>query len=412
MLVCLVMLLGRAGVSAQTLSQRGFVEAVATGFPQEAPNGASQALAYLTVREELFARPTAVPWIRFALGLELHADTDALVADDWDIDFLERGTERPRLSIRTVAGTITRGSFVVDVGKQFIRWGRTDVINPIDRFAPKDYLNVFDPELLGVTGIRGAAQFGRYTFEAVWLPWFTPSRIPLPGQRWAIEPPDLPDDAIRERAGTPPEGVQQGVRFGYLGDRFEYAVSFFDGFNNLPDIQFDAASPESPVPSALEFERVYPRIRVYGVDSEVPNRWFTIKGEVAYFTAPTGSTDEYLLYVVQLERQVGEWSFIAGYTGDVVTERRVLVSFAPERLLSDSIIARVAYTIDPNRSLEFEALVGRDGAGAYGSIEYTHAYGRHWRATVTANVLGGGSDDFLGQYSRNSHVMAKLRYSF
>jgi hypothetical protein len=189
-------------------------------------------------------------------------------------------------------------------------------------------------------------------------------------------------------------------------------VSFFDGFNHLPDIHFDTASPELPVASTIEFERVYPPIRVYGVDSEIPNRWFTLKGDVAYFTAPTGSTDEYLLYVVQLERQVGEWSLIAGYTGNAVTRRRVLVSFAPERLLSDSIMARVAYTIDPNRNLEFEALVGRDGAGAYGSIEYTHAYGRHWRATVTGIVLGGGSDEFLGQYSHNSHVMARIRYSF
>jgi hypothetical protein len=410
-LLCVAMLLGHAhAASPQTLSQRGFVEAVATGFPREAPNGSSQVLAYLNVREELFARPAR--WIRGSLGLEFHADSDDLVADDWQIDFLEQGTQRPRLSIRTLDATLTQGSFAVDIGKQFIRWGRTDFISPTDRFAPKDFLNVFDPELLGVTGIRGRALFDRYAFEVAFVPWFTPSRIPVPGQRWAIEPPGLADEAILDRTTTLPEGTQKGVRVGYLGDRIEYSLSFFDGFNHLPDIRLDTASLESPAPPTLEFLRVYPRIRVYGFDCEIPNRWFTFKAEAAYFTAPAGSTDEYWLYVVQVERQVGEWSLIAGYAGSVVTERRSLASFSPELGLSDSIMGRVAYTISPNSSIELEGAVRRNGAGAYGSIEYSQAYGRHWRATVAAIVLGGASHEFLGQYGHNSHVMARIRYSF
>jgi len=31
---------------------------------------------------------------------------------------------------------------------------------------------------------------------------------------------------------------------------------------------------------------------------------------------------------------------------------------------------------------------------------------------VTAVAISGHSDDFLGQYRRNSHVAATLRYSF
>lgn len=412
MRVCLAVALAHAAsLSAQTLSQRGFVEGVATGFPQEAPNESSQGLAYLTVREEVFAAPSR--WIRFSFGLELHADTDDLVDDDWEIDFLERGTRRPRVSIRSLAATITHGPFAVDIGKQFIRWGKTDLVSPTDRFAPQDFLNVFDRDFLGVTGIRGTAQFDRYTFEAVWVPWFTPSRIPLAGQRWAVPPPPgLPAEVILEPSTIVPEGTQTGVRFGYLGDKFEYTLSYFDGFNHFPDIHFDAASPESSVPSTIEPLRIYPRIRVYGADCAIPNRWFTLKGEAAYFTAPDHSTDEYLLYVVQLERQVGEWSLSGGYVGQVVTDRRSLVSFTPDRGLSEAFMARVAYTIDPNRSIEFEGAVRQNGAGAYGSIEYSHAYGRHWRATVRAIALGGSGDDFLGQYGHNSHVMARIRYSF
>ncbi len=34
----------------------------------------------------------------------------------------------------------------------------------------------------------------------------------------------------------------------------------------------------------------------------VPTRWLTVKGEVAYFTSRSPGTDEYVLYVVQVER--------------------------------------------------------------------------------------------------------------
>lgn len=52
------------------------------------------------------------------------------------------------------------------------------------------------------------------------------------------------------------------------------------------------------------------------------------------------------------------------------------------------------------------------GDGVYAKLEYSQARGQHWRATMTAVVIAGTSTDFLGQYRRNSHLAAALRYSF
>ena len=61
--------------------------------------------------------------------------------------------------------------------------------------------------------------------------------------------------------------------------------------------------------------RTYPELRLYGGDAAVPLPWFTVKGEAAYFTSSTPGAEEYALYVIQLERQVKEWSFVGGYAG-------------------------------------------------------------------------------------------------
>jgi hypothetical protein len=422
--VCLVMIAGRA--AAQPVTQRGFVEGGAYVFPQEALNDPTHVVGDLLAREELFVK--AAPWLQFAGGLELRANSHEQVDDRWRLDLDDRGSLRPRLSLRRLTATFTRGPLTIDAGKQFIRWGKTDILNPTDRFAPRDFLNVVDSEFLAVTGVRGAVTHGSETFEAVWVPRFTPSRVPLLNQRWTVVPPDAAAIPLVDAGGVFPEGSQTGLRWGHVGSGYEYSLSFFNGFNHLPNVnigqvgQVGQAGQVGQV-GGIAVTRAYPAIRTYGGDVAVPTPWFTIKGEAAYFTSRddpdmsrqsggAAEADEYVLYVIQVERQTGEWVIVAGYAGEVVTQQRTTLGFAPDRGLARSIVARASYTIDPVRSLAFEAAVRQNGAGAYGKIEYSQARGAHWRATVTAVGIGGQSDDFLGQYHRNSHVTAALRYSF
>jgi hypothetical protein len=432
--VC-ALVLWTARASAQSVTQRGFLEGTAFVYPQAAPNDDVRFVSEVLAREEVFFKPA--PWIQFAGGLDFRASSHDHVEDSWRLDFSDRTLKRPRLSIRRLAATVTRGRFTLDMGKQVIRWGKTDIVTPTDRFAPRDFLNVVDNELLAVTGARGVIQADQETFEVVWLPRFTPSRVPLVDQRWAPLPPLARGIPIVDANAPLPDGSQTGLRWGHVGSAIEYSLSFFDGFNHLPNmdalttINAEPAEPACSVCSAgsansasIVVRRIYPSIRTYGVDAAVPTRWFTIKGEAAYFTSSSVDTDlslrsaegakgdEYVLYVLQLERQTGEWVLVGGYAGEAVTARRAALTFAPDRGMTRSIVARASYTIDPNRSVAFESAVRQNGNGVYAKAEYSQARGQHWRATVTGIVIAGSEDDFLGQYHRNSHATVALRYSF
>jgi hypothetical protein len=407
--VCLLQLIGVHGDAfAQAISHRGFVEGVAHLFPQTMAEDRAHLVADLLAREEVFVRPAE--WLRLAAGLELRANSHDQVEEGWHVRFWDRTLRRPVLTVRTLSATATRGPFTLDAGKQFIRWGKTDIVVPTDRFSPRDYLAVVDSPFLAVTGLRGTAQFADYTVEAVWVPRLTPSRTPLLAQRWAGGAIEAAGGVpIVERAAPFPRGAQTGIRFGQVADRIEYSASFYDGFNNLPDLRVSGLEvPSGP----LEIARVYPPIRTYGADAAVPLPWFTVKGEAAYFTSPSPTTDEYVLYVVQLEKQRGEWVFLGGYAGEVTTRKRAALTFAPDRGLSRSIVARASYTIDANRRVEIESAVRQNGDGLYAKAEYSQARGQHWRATVTAVVLAGERDDFIGQYRRNSNVRLAIRYSY
>jgi hypothetical protein len=396
------LLLSGVTASAQTISQRGFIEGRGFVFPQDAPNDTAQSVGDLLVREEVFLKPAG--WIQFATGLDLRANTHDQVESDWRLDWSDRGVRRPRAALRRLTATITAGHLTVDVGKQFIRWARADVLNPTDRFAPRDYLNVIDTDVLPVFGVRPSVRIANETFEVVWVPRLTPSRLPLFNQRWTVLPPAAAGVPIEDGGSTIPRGSEQGVRWNHAGGRFEAALSFFDGFNHLPNIESGLR------PTGIELSRVYPALRSYGADMAAPTRWVTLKGEAAYFTSPTSTSDEYVLYVVELERQVREWVLVGGYAGEVITKSGGSFSFAPDRGIARSILGRATYTVDPRRTVAIEGAARQNGGYIKG--EYSQSFGQHWRLTLTGVGIGGQPNDFLGQYKRNSHGSLALRFSF
>lgn len=405
-LVVLVSLVCPRAAPAQTISQRGFVEGRAFAFPQDAPNDSTNLVADILARAEVFAKPA--PWLQFAGGLDLRGNSHDRVERAWRVDFSDRSTLRPALSVRRLSATAHYRRLTVDAGKQFIRWGKSDIVTPTDHFAPRDFLNVVDSEFLAVTGVRAALRAGGDTFEVVVVPRFTPSRVPLLDQRWTAVPPEAAGIRFVDGGARLPSGTEAGVRWGHLGAGFEYALSYFDGFNHLPNIETHVPF----VPGELVLVRVHPKIKSYGADVAVPTRWLTIKAETAYFTSPSPATDEYVLYVIQIERQTGEWLFVGGYAGEVVTEHRAPLTFAPDRGMTRSIVARASYTIDPNRTAAVETAVHQNGHGVYVKAELSQAHGQHWRTTAAGSVIAGRADDFLGQYRRNSHLSLALRYSF
>lgn len=393
-------------VDAQALSQRGFVDASALLFPSTTQTDRVRAVGDLRVRDEVFA--SASTWLRVAAGLEVRANSHDQVDTRWRLDADDRGLQRPALSLRRATATVTHGPFTLDLGRQFIRWGKADIVTPTDRFAPRDFINVVSSEFLGVTGARAVVQRGADTLDVAWVPRLTPSRMPLLDQRWTVLPPSAAGLRLKAAPAALPTRDQVGVRWGRVMDGYEWSASVYDGVNHMPNV---ASVPGASLTEVL-LVRSYPRMRMYGADLAVPTRWATLKGEAALVRSPDAQSDEYLLYVVQAERQTGEWNLLAGYAGEWVTTRRVAQTFAPDRGLTKSIVARASYTVDANRSAAVETAVRQNGRGVYLKGEVSQARGAHWRATLAGVAIAGRSDDFLGQYRRNSNISLALRYSF
>ena len=389
---------------AQDFSYRGFAEGTLTLYPQTVPRDTTH-----VVGDMLFRFDPSVEIARgfsIAGSLDVRADSHDETTTDGGVSYWDRTIERPVLAVRRAVVTVARGPLTLELGKQFVRWGQTDILSPTDRFTPRDYLIVVNSDALAVTAARVTLTSGSSSLGLVYLPRMTPSRLPILTHRWAGQEASSAPVAIVDTGSQFPGASQYGARWNYAGRRLEWSLSWFRGNNHLPLLDL------TPRPGAVAVKRRYPSIQAFGADLVAPWSWLAVKAEAAWFTAPDHDTDEYLLYVVQVERQHRDWLFIGGYVGEWVKTDRDVLAFAPDRGLARSIVGRAGYTIGATRSLALEAVVRQNGDGIYAKAEYSHGVGQHWRVAVRLLAIAGDETDFLGQYHRNSFAGSTVRYSF
>jgi len=392
---------------APAFMHRGYFETRNYFYPLAAQSDSGRVVSEELLRWE--GQWKARPFLRLNVGFDGRFDSHRQFERALRLDWFDRGLQRPAIAVRRLSAVLNKGGLTVEAGRQFIRWGKADLLNPTDRFAPKDFLNVVNTEFLGVWAARATYERGGNTFDLVLQPYFTPSRSPLIGQRWVVPPSALDGIPIEDQGFRFPGRGQWGARYSRIGAGYEFSLCLFDGFNHLP--LFDGGVRTIPVFTAT-LQRYFARIRVVGGDVAIPLRWFTLKTEAAYFASSTPQADEYAQYVVQAERLVGEWAFVGGYAGEVVTTRMIALDFAPDRGLTKSFLGRASYNLDANRTVALETAVRQNLHGLYTKLEYSQTAGDHWRFTVGGALLAGRETDFLGQYKRNSHVAVTVRYSF
>ena len=99
-------------------------------------------------------------------------------------------TEEMKLQLWESYINYNSGNLSLRIGKQAIRWGKGDEVNPTDNFTPEDlteYLNFPRAERkMPVWMVKADYSFSPspYRAELVWLPFFVPSRLPEAGSDW------------------------------------------------------------------------------------------------------------------------------------------------------------------------------------------------------------------------------------
>lgn len=395
--------IGPGLASAQQFSYRGFLDAGFVVYPQDAPNDDTRVVADAVARFEPTVRLR--PGISVAGSFEMRTDTYQMGGAG--VRYWDRTLRRPVLATRAVTATLSKGPVSLEVGKQFVRWGQSDIISPTDYFTARDYVVTATSEVLALTAARFTVGDDNDSLEVVYAPRMTPSRMPLLDQRWIGVQTAAVGFGLTDGASRFSRDPQVGIRYRRTGP-IEYSVSAFQGPHHLPRLD----PSFRPLDGTIVVGRHYPEVRGYGGDLVATTPVITVKAEAAWLQARSRDADDYGLWVLQGEHQRGEWLLLGGYVGEWVSEARGFPRFAPDRGLARSAIGRVSRNFDDGRTLSVEGLARQDGDGVYLKAEYSQPYKGRLRVTLQLLLIGGTDGDFLGQYRHNSLTGARARYSF
>ncbi|MFA8342608.1 MAG: hypothetical protein ACEPO8_06495 [Rhodothermaceae bacterium] len=221
-------------------------------------------------------------------------------------------------------------NFDFRIGEQIVVWGKADGYNPTNNITPMNIF-LFSPEeddrRKGNFLLRGFYNFDLFRIEAIWIPVFESSYFPL-------ENLSLPDKITMKSPDHPSHDFSQSsvaVRLHYEHPDIDGSISYFNGFlpqsgikvNHLPDNKAEI------------FLSPY-RSHVLGFDFSTTVGNYGLRGEFSYTipfddkTLTESTPGKQLEYIVGVDFERGDWSFIFQYLGKYVNDFNKPIFFSYE----------------------------------------------------------------------------------
>ncbi len=356
----------------------------------------------------------------------------------------------PYLEFKEFSVTYSTNDLDLRAGIQRFAWGRLDEYPPNDLLNPWDYtrfiLRPLEDRKIGVPSVSAAFNKGDWTYEAVWVPWLVPYRLPMPDERWAGTSvasalSQIPNaEVLPDEPTLPPKSLENGsagLRIKRAGD-IEWAFNLFHGYDPRPVFK-TTALVITPLAGKLLIDPGYVpsfhKITVIGADAAAVtggwslraetaytfNRYFDIRTELwGYPAAP--SPGVHLLNPVEIKSDTLDYGAGVDYR---LFEDALLTLQAQQTVIfgeSDALYERKVETLIwmnlkigwMNQKIETNANIAHNPEhGSYmAKANAYYTFTDSWKAGVTAVTFAGPPQSLFGRYGMNDEVEAELVYSW
>jgi hypothetical protein len=183
----------------------------------------------------------------------------------------------------------SRGGLSVRLGRQLLSWGTaaglilTDLVCPqnLSAYAGLDFAG----SRLPVNGLRLRYSFSALALEALWLPLFTPARLPEDPENPlypVLYPPAADGMALSVSMAPLPRALVDG-EYGLRVSAYTRALDFsFMGFYGWNDVPYTSKQPVPHPAGGLQIIPGYGRTLTAGADASIPLGEILLRLETAW----------------------------------------------------------------------------------------------------------------------------------
>lgn len=308
--------------------------------------------------------------------------------------------ETPELDLREIYIDVYLDWADFRIGRQQVIWGKSDGVFITDVVSPKNLQEFLLPEFeeirIGVNGLKSNFYIGNSTIEFIWLPLFTPNSMPE-------------QDSIWNPANIDFSGSDDSITFKLENSEFFGRFSLFTSF---ADLELMGGYMWDDEPIAMDHNRL-----IMGGGSFSSHLGsFVVRGEGAFYSGKRFYRESampveknYVHYAAGIDFRLSGWTLstqfiekiILDYEADLIADQ---ISNTMTFLISKSLLRETLH-MELFSYLEINDL----NALIRPSITYDISDGMSLLAG--ANIFLGDEGTF-GQFSHNSMVYGKLKYSF
>lgn len=306
------------------------------------------------------------------------------------------------------------------LGKQVIRWGKSDEINPTDNFTPEDFSEFTARDRadrkIPVWMVRGDYYADPFTYEFVFLPYFVPSpNIPKESDWYLPVLSGLEASGLTIDENVPEKTFKNCVvanKISYRAEDFDMSLSYASHFNETASLLI--------APPNVVFG--YERQNSVGGEFEVTTGEFGFRGEGVYTTDdPFSTSDQTVPGLVKTRDTVAvvvgaDHTFASDVYVNVQYYVKHVMDFSPDLAATENDQSIIWSVSRKFLREDLEILCGGryyvDPRGYYVSPEVRYRLNDHARLRLLALFMGGNGNGLMGQWDRNDQVGVELKLLF
>ncbi len=324
-------------------------------------------------------------------------------------------------------------NFDIRIGKQQVVWGKadgvfiTDVVSPLN--LSEFLLPDFDEIRKGVIATKIDYYAGNSTFEAIWIPVFTPTERPPPGSIWYVQPDfSAPPtwDFSKENITPSLENSEIFLKYTALTSAIDFELMGAYTWDDNPTLHvqkqfgFDTVTMQ-PGLLGLNITPEHHRLTIGGGSFSSDIKGVVLRGEAAYYNGkyfltedplqPDGNIQkDYLHYLVGLDFNIGPVMLssqfiqqtILDYDDNILNEKteNTMTVLARYDILRETL------------HLELFSYIGLTNEDALIRPKVTYDFDDSFSILLGSNIFLGNEKGRFGQYKDNSMLYMKLKYSF
>ncbi len=319
-------------------------------------------------------------------------------------------------------------SMDIRIGKQQIIWGKADGVFITDVISPKDMreflLPDFDEIRMGVTAIKVDYYLGNNTLEFVFVPAFTPTKLPEQDSIWSpkmdfnIQP--IFDYSQKEVAQNL-KNSEIFLKFSVLSSAIDFEIMGGYMWDDDPTLHtFKLIDPATAQVDSITVTPQHHRLGLFGGSFSTTLGSIVIRGEGAYISGKYFPSIEqsivdgvveksYIHYLLGFDFSLANIKMSLQFIQQVILNYNEYIS-NHEFENTMTFLAQKDF-LRETLFLELFAYIGLNNGDSLVRLKATYKLVDGFEILLGANIFNGSKGRF-GQYNDNDMLYMKFKYSF